>query len=122
MSSFTFSQIKGVICWNITDSGNGAGVWTVDLKNGSGSVSEGKGTKANLTLTISDDNMVKMAEGKLNAQSAFMSGKIKIKGNMGLAMKLNSVMDAVKKHAGAAAAAPSGGAGGPKAGKFIGMF
>lgn len=40
---------------------------------------------------------------------------------MGLAMKLNSVMDAVKKHAGAAAAAaPAGGAAGPKAGKFIG--
>lgn len=50
-------------------------MWTVDLKNGSGSVSEGTGTKANLTLTISDENMVKMAEGKLNAQSAFMSGK-----------------------------------------------
>ena len=64
-----------MICWNITDSGKGAGVWTVDLKNGSGSVAEGKGTKANLTLTISDDNMVKMAEGKLNAQSAFMSGR-----------------------------------------------
>ena len=41
---------------------------------------------------------------------------------MGLAMKLNSVMDAVKKYAGAAAAAPAGGAAGPKAGKFIGGF
>lgn len=39
-----------------------------------------------------------MAVGKLNAQSAFMSGKLKVKGNMGLAMKLGTVMEQAKKN------------------------
>ena len=34
--------------------------------------------------------------GKLNPQQAFMKGKLKIKGNMGLAMKLGKVMEAAK--------------------------
>ena len=37
-----------------------------------------------------------MASGKLNGQQAFMTGKLKIKGNMGLAMKLGKVMDAAR--------------------------
>ena len=84
-------KVKGVIVFDI---GPGQAAYTVDLKNGSGSVSEGKTGKADLTISVSDDNFAAMAAGKLNAQSAFMSGKIKIKGNMGLAMKLGTVLKA----------------------------
>ena len=55
--------------------------------------------KADMTLTVKDDDMVALAMGQLNPQSAFMQGKIKIKGNMGVAMKLDAVNQAVKKMA-----------------------
>ena len=34
-----------------------------------------------------DDDLVAIAQGKLNPQMAFMQGKMKIKGNMAAAMK-----------------------------------
>ena len=43
------------------------GAWHLDLKNGTGAVTEG--TKAaDLTVTVSDDDFVLLAEGKLNPQ------------------------------------------------------
>lgn len=91
-------KVKGVIQFNVTGDGGKKGVWTVDLKNGSGSVASGpSATKADLQITVKDGDFMSMQAGKLNPQSAFMSGKIKIKGNMGLAMKLGTVLDAAKK-------------------------
>ena len=36
-----------------------------------------------------------LVSGKLNGQQAFMSGKLKIKGNMGLAMKMDAIVKAM---------------------------
>ena len=44
--------------------------------------------KADVTLTMADEDLVDMMTGKLNPQKAFFKGKLKIQGNMGLAMKL----------------------------------
>lgn len=44
-----------------------------------------QGTKADVTINTSDDTFVDMADGKLNGQKAFMSGKLKVKGNIMLA-------------------------------------
>eukprot|EP01094_Clydonella_sp_ATCC50884_P005741 TRINITY_DN146_c0_g1_i1.p1 TRINITY_DN146_c0_g1~~TRINITY_DN146_c0_g1_i1.p1 ORF type:complete len:1053 (+),score=460.20 TRINITY_DN146_c0_g1_i1:365-3160(+) len=68
--------------------------WTVDLKNGSGSVQDGPPAKADCTVTMADDDMVALFTGKLDPQNAFMGGKLKIKGNMAFAMKLNELMKA----------------------------
>ncbi len=48
---------------------------------------EGK-TKADVTLTLSDSDLFDLMSGKMNAQKAFFAGKLKIHGNMGMAMKL----------------------------------
>merc|ERR1739845_129339 len=61
--------------------------YTVDLKNGSGSVKEGTEGKVDATFTISDADMIAMANRTLNPQNAFMQGKMKIKGNMAAATK-----------------------------------
>ena len=87
-------QVKGVIVFNVS----GKPI-TVDLKNGSGSVSVGQQGKPDLVLTVSDADMVALAAGKLNAQQAFMRGKLKLKGNMALAMKLGKVIEAAKPDA-----------------------
>jgi len=106
------TKIKGVYCFVITAGPGGATKeWTIDLKSGSGSLTQGKGTKPDVTLTVSDADFVALSEGKANAQQLFMQGKIKMQGNMGLAMKLEQVIKS-KKPAGAApvpaaAAAPA---------------
>ena len=48
--------------------------------------------EANCTIEISLDNFKDMAEGKLDGTSAFMSGKLKIQGDMGVAMKLGPLL------------------------------
>ena len=57
----------------------GAGVWTVDLKNGAGSVVEGEGGKPDCTFTTNTDNFVALMSGTANAQKLFMSGKLKVR-------------------------------------------
>ncbi|KAL6076457.1 SCP2 sterol-binding domain-containing protein 1 [Balamuthia mandrillaris] len=101
------SKIGGVYQFNVAD-GNGVRSWTVDLKNGSGSVQEGKAPKADCTISIKDEDFAAMAAGQLDGQTAFMQGKIKISGNMAFAMKLGQLFNA---KAGAAAATSSAGSG-----------
>ncbi len=47
---------------------------------------------AECTLSITPENLVAIQQGKLDATMAFMTGKLKVKGNTGIAMKLSSVM------------------------------
>ena len=69
-------------------------VWTIDLKS-TGSVYKGAPKqKANVTIIMSDDTFQQLAEGKLDGQKAFMSGKLKTKGNMMFATKLDGVLKA----------------------------
>ena len=44
------------------------------------------------TMIISIENFMEMAEGKLDGTMAFMSGKLKIEGDMGIAMKLGPIL------------------------------
>ena len=53
------------------------GVWTIDLKQ-TGTVYKGEPkAKANVTILLSDETFIQLAEGKLDGQKAFMSGKLK---------------------------------------------
>lgn len=64
-----------------SDDGKEQKSWLVDLTSGSGSVKEGSDSdKADCTITIKDSDFVKLTLGKLNPQSAFMTGKLKVKG------------------------------------------
>jgi (3R)-3-hydroxyacyl-CoA dehydrogenase / 3a,7a,12a-trihydroxy-5b-cholest-24-enoyl-CoA hydratase / enoyl-CoA hydratase 2 len=91
-------KVNAIFQWTITKDGKPAGTWTVDLKNGSGSVYEGAAKeKAGCTLTLSDDDLVSMVTGKMDAMKAFMSGKLKVGGNVMLAQKLQAVLPAKAK-------------------------
>ncbi|KAG9471693.1 hypothetical protein GDO78_013674 [Eleutherodactylus coqui] len=47
--------------------------------------------KADCTITMADADLLALMTGKINPQTAFFQGKLKIAGNMGLAMKLQSL-------------------------------
>ena len=65
--------------------------WFIDLKS-TGTVGLGKPPKADLSVTVSDADFVLIALGKLNPQKAFSTGKLKVKGNVALATKLEPVL------------------------------
>lgn len=70
------------------------GMWYMDLKSGSGKIGQGEPPNgADCTMTLDSEDFVKMFKGELKAVSAFMSGKLKIQGDMGLAMKLEKLMN-----------------------------
>ena len=85
-------KVKAIYLWNITDSeGKTVSQWTVDLKTSPGAVYRGPPkdrVKPGCTLTISDEDFVSIASGKLSAQKAFFSKKLKISGNIMLSQKL----------------------------------
>lgn len=89
-------KVQAIYKFNL--SGDEPGQWVVDLKNGSGSVSQNaSGTDATCTLTMESGNFGKMFRGELNSMQAFMTGKLKIEGDMGQALKLEKLMKSVQK-------------------------
>jgi putative sterol carrier protein len=73
--------------------GDGGGEWNVKVADGAVAVAEGKADSPSITLTISAENFCDLVEGKLNGQTAFLTGKLKIQGDMTLALKLQSVFN-----------------------------
>ena len=69
---------------------DGAGIWTVDVDDGKVSVSE-SGGDPDCTISASSETFMKIARGEQNPTAAYMSGKLKIKGDMGQAMKLQKL-------------------------------
>ena len=71
--------------------GEGGGTWHAIIKEGTCAVNPGPGPTPSLTLSMSAQDWLDMASGKQSGQMLFMSGKLKVKGDMGLAMKLGSM-------------------------------
>jgi putative sterol carrier protein len=68
----------------------GAGTWKVDVDNGTVTVAEGGGD-ADETIATSQETFEKIIAGEQNPTSAYMTGKLKVKGDMGAAMKLQKL-------------------------------
>ncbi|CAF1011474.1 unnamed protein product [Brachionus calyciflorus] len=95
LSAELVQKVNGVYAFKITDSQPAD--WYLDLKNGNGKIDSGSyNGQANCTMTMSSDVFNKMISGSMKPTMAFMSGKLKIKGDMGLAMKLEKLMSSLK--------------------------
>lgn len=103
----TFNVIKGILNADLVKTTQGvykfdlagehAGVWYLDLKNDAGSAGSGEPpVKADVVMTMDSADFIKMFSGKLKPTMAFMSGKLKIKGDMGLAIKMEKMMAMMK--------------------------
>ena len=69
---------------------DGAGEWVVKVDDGAIDVTEGAG-EADCTLIASEADFMKIVNGEQNPTAAYMTGKLKIKGDMGAAMKLQKL-------------------------------
>ena len=68
----------------------GEGQWLVKVADGAVTVTEGAGD-ADATITTSGETFEKIVSGEQNPTTAYMTGKLKIKGDMGAAMKLQKL-------------------------------
>jgi acyl dehydratase/putative sterol carrier protein len=74
------TKTKAVFEFSLTNAAGASQTWYADLKTGDGAIGAGKppGGKADLSVAVSDKDFVDLAAGKLNAQKAFMSGKVRV--------------------------------------------
>jgi putative sterol carrier protein len=82
--------MKAVFQFDI--SGADPGIYSVAIADGKAAVSEGTSASSNITITMASNDFADMVEGKLDGITAFMGGKLKVKGDMMLAMQLQSLL------------------------------
>jgi len=88
-------QLQGIgAVYKFAVEGDGAATFVVDLKN-EFSVQPGDGP-AECTIRMTTADAVDLFEGRANGQALFFAGKLKIEGDMGLALRLQSLTDILK--------------------------
>ena len=92
-SRFNAAAASGVnATYQFDLTGDNGGTWQVAVANGACNVSQGTpNDKPNITITMAAQDYLDMITGKLNPQMAFMGGKLKIKGDMSLALKMQQI-------------------------------
>ena len=86
-------SVAGMNCiYQFDITGDDGGKWFVDLMGDMPDIAAGVKDDANCTITMAGQDLVDITSGKLNGQMAFMTGKLKIAGDMGLAMKLTKIL------------------------------
>jgi len=72
-------------------SGNGGGQWNAAHAEGNAAVAEDTHESPSINISASDENWTRIAANELSGQTGFLTGKLKIQGNMSRAMKLQRV-------------------------------
>ena len=72
-------------------SGEGGGIWAFAIEDGKCQLVVGGVPNPSVEIALSAESWLAVREGKLNSQQAFMEGKLKIRGDMNLAMKMQQL-------------------------------
>jgi len=80
--------VEAVIQYHLT--GEEGGDWIIDIRGGKCTVTEGVALNPRMTLTADAKDFADVLLGKANGMQYFMQGKLKLSGDLNLAMKLTS--------------------------------
>ncbi len=69
----------------------GSGTWTVKIDDGKVEVTEGDGG-GDCTVSASEETFQRILDGRQNPLTAYMTGKLKVKGDINAALKLKDVL------------------------------
>lgn len=91
-------KINAIFQFNITQNDKINGVWTVNLKNKNGYLHPGPSLEVtDCIIQISDSDLCKMADGELNHVVAYINGKLKVRGNLLIAPRLQDILNQIIK-------------------------
>lgn len=82
-------EVDAVYQFDVT--GDDGGTWVIDLTKDSDWVTEGPSDDAQCTIEVASEDWLGIMNGSLNAMQAFMMGKLKVQGDMGLATRLQTI-------------------------------
>jgi putative sterol carrier protein len=88
-------QGRGVFGFTIENEQGQTDSWHTDLEE-KGVAGKGLGEKPIVTLQLSDADFQKLIDGKGNAQSMYISGKLQLKGNIMAAQRLSPILAKAK--------------------------
>lgn len=89
---FNANAAKGMnVVYQFDITGEGGGNWNVVIQEGTCKVQEGNASNPTVTLTMSSETWLAMVNKQTNGMQAFMTGKLKLSGNMILAQKIPEI-------------------------------
>ncbi|ODQ66034.1 sterol-binding-like protein [Nadsonia fulvescens var. elongata DSM 6958] len=91
-------QVNCIVAFNLKNKEGDTSSWFIDLKK-SGEIGQGATASAgpaDVSLNLSDEHFSQLVNGKANAQKLFMSGKLKVKGNVMKAAGIEGVLKQAK--------------------------
>ncbi|ESZ96833.1 oleate-induced peroxisomal protein [Sclerotinia borealis F-4128] len=88
-------QGNAIFAFTLKNSAGETADWHIDLKH-EGKVGTGLSDKPSVTLSMSDADFGKLVAGKANAQRLFMGGKLKVRGDVMMATRLEGFLKKVQ--------------------------
>lgn len=90
--SFRPDKAAGVhVRYQFTLTGAHGGDWWIEVRESKASIARGRIENPDVTMIASDDDWVALSDGKLSGRWAFLTGRLKIRGNRGVAKKLGEM-------------------------------
>ena len=91
-SRFNPAKARGVNATvQIMAAGDGGGDYAVQIKDGAATLTEGVIANPNVTVNVAAKDWIDMLSGELDPTMAFMGGKLRISGDLGLMMRFQQI-------------------------------